>query len=41
MKPMEEAALAKKSLDVIMDFARRIGGPAADEVGLFFGNNLR
>lgn len=24
-----------------MDFARRIGGPAADEVGIVLGNNLR
>lgn len=36
-----EVELAKKSLDVIMGFARRISGPAADEVGIILGNNLR
>jgi hypothetical protein len=40
MDPVE-AELAKKSLDIIMDFARRIGGPAADEVGIHLGDRFR
>lgn len=40
MNPME-VELAKKSLDMVMDFARRIGGEAADEVGIHLGNKFR
>jgi hypothetical protein len=40
MDPIEIES-AKKSLDTIMDFVRRIGGPAADEFGIFLGNNFR
>lgn len=40
MEPVE-VELAKKSLETIMDFVRRIGGQAADEVGIILGNNLR
>lgn len=40
MNPLE-VELAKKSLDLIMDFARKVGGQAADELGVDFGNRVR
>ncbi len=40
MTPIE-VEVAKKSLDLIMDFASRVGGPAADEFGLFLGDKVR
>ena len=40
MNPIE-VEVAKKSLDLVMDFARKVGGQAADELGVDFGNRIR